>query len=204
MNDLVAALEAIRPGISADERLLKSWIDSLRPPARRGQKPDADDLERLRVALDAMNPGSWALIALRAVDTGYRLPISKYTMISLVDDAIYTLFADPMTQQTPQRLHLRRGGSTRIHVRRPRPATREGRAADGHHVAFACALLYFLATGERPKVLNYASAAIGACDNYARLSKAAISYFCPSVSWGWLAEKAATDFKKSVNKNKST
>jgi hypothetical protein len=106
------------------------------------------------------------LVAMRAAEEGYFVPCSRDRMISLVSDALFRA--------------------------RAAPKTRRGKASDGHHVAFACAILYFLRT-ERPKVLNYASAQISAYNDYAMLVQAAVGFFCPGISWGFLARDAARD-----------
>jgi hypothetical protein len=46
LEPLVAALEVIRPGIVGEGEMLASYLGSLRPPTWRGQKPDANELER--------------------------------------------------------------------------------------------------------------------------------------------------------------
>jgi hypothetical protein len=169
---LVEALEVIRPGLKEDGEELAACLVRLQPPRGNPQKPDAREIERFRDALDWISAASWLVIAMRAAEAGYFLPSNLAAMVDFVDDAAFRA--------------------------RTAPKTRKGSASQGHHVAGACAALYFDLTRERPKELNYASTKIGACNDYAMLVKAAIDFFCSGVSWGFLAREAAHDWAKII------
>jgi hypothetical protein len=169
---VVEALEVIRPGLKDGGGELATCFVRLRPPQGNPQKPDAREIERFRVALDGISAASWLVIAMRAAEADYFLPSNLAAMIDFVDDAAFRV--------------------------RTAPKTRKGSASQGHHVAGACAALYFDLAGRGPKEFNYASAKVGACNDYAKLVKAAIDLFCPGVSWGWLAREAAHDWSKII------
>jgi hypothetical protein len=169
---LVEALAVFRPGLKEGGGELETCLVRLQPPQGNPQKPDAGEIEQVGDALDGISGASWLMVAMRAAEAGYSLPSNLATMIDLVDDAAFRV--------------------------RTAPKTRKGRAWQGLQVAGACCALHYDLTREWPKEFNYVSAKIGACNEYAKLVKAAIEVFCPGVSWGYCAKKAAHAYAKIV------
>jgi hypothetical protein len=70
VDRIVQALEAIKLGVSDDQRQIAAILARLEPPQEPGAPPRAQEVERFRQALDKIGPASWLMIAMTAAEAG--------------------------------------------------------------------------------------------------------------------------------------
>jgi hypothetical protein len=126
VDRIVQALEAIKLGVSDDQRQIAAILARLEPPQEPGAPPRAQEVERFRQALDKIGPASWLMIAMTAAEAGYYLPSSLDRMAGITTEAAAGI------------------------GRRRRSCALAERA-----VAGSCAAVYFDLAHEAPPIVNY-------------------------------------------------